>query len=371
MASSSWVSRIGRAFLSDRDGSRGSASPSDGDADERSAVEGKESTDRSSPPDLSKHSTVGGLEGTMTAPKKQHPAKPTTASESSRSADIVSSYSGQAGKRKNLAAILSTPLDGAATAAAAPASSSRSASQIRSSMSGGGVPERRSRVTSPLPLPLPRPPSREAPASSDGYASNVPPDQSGGCAHSAGSLGSDSSGPDATGRSPSRLSSTLSQGVKALHDRYTSSREASETFRNMRVAHGDDMVDGSSTSDGSQRCTLSAEATSTVEWGGADTTSANAADISSSASTAPVRFDGVFSPEAPAVRTERSSNPPAATEGQITIPEQLAKGDVALKVTKKKVMQRVVRIDPDLGQIIWDSKKNNSSESRDGANEDF
>lgn len=41
------------------------------------------------------------------------------------------------------------------------------------------------------------------------------------------------------------------------------------------------------------------------------------------------------------------------------IPVQMARGEAMLKVTPKKVKSRIVRLDPDRGQIIWESKKNN------------
>lgn len=41
------------------------------------------------------------------------------------------------------------------------------------------------------------------------------------------------------------------------------------------------------------------------------------------------------------------------------IPGQLSRGEPMLKVTPKKVKSRVFRLDPDRGQIIWESKKNN------------
>lgn len=47
---------------------------------------------------------------------------------------------------------------------------------------------------------------------------------------------------------------------------------------------------------------------------------------------------------------------------EVVIPEVLQAGVPMLKVTHKKVMQRVFRLDSDRGQILWDSKKNNKGE---------
>ncbi len=41
------------------------------------------------------------------------------------------------------------------------------------------------------------------------------------------------------------------------------------------------------------------------------------------------------------------------------VPKELQTGEAMLKVTSKKVMQRIFRLDADRGQILWDSKKNN------------
>lgn len=46
----------------------------------------------------------------------------------------------------------------------------------------------------------------------------------------------------------------------------------------------------------------------------------------------------------------------------IEVPKTLETGEVMLKVTPKKVMKRVFRIDADRGQILWDSKKKNKGE---------
>lgn len=44
------------------------------------------------------------------------------------------------------------------------------------------------------------------------------------------------------------------------------------------------------------------------------------------------------------------------------VPQELQKGEPMLKVTSKKVMQRIFRLDADRGQIVWDSKKKNKGE---------
>ena len=59
-------------------------------------------------------------------------------------------------------------------------------------------------------------------------------------------------------------------------------------------------------------------------------------------------------------RLERRRRPPSR------VPSELQVGEPMLKVTSKKVMQRVFRLDAERGQILWASKKNNK-----GANPSF
>jgi phosphatidylinositol phospholipase C delta len=142
----------------------------------------------------------------------------------------------------------------------------------------------------------------------------------------------------------SSLSNSLTQSVKTLSERYNSSREASETFNKMRSRDSEQSLSGPtvasspvkighirSSSDLSQRSDEAANVHGNLEKGG--------------------QSDGKRAAEA---------HPKTVDDGTpVVIPEELLKGEVMLKVTSKKVMQRVVRINADAGQILWDSKKNN------------
>lgn len=60
--------------------------------------------------------------------------------------------------------------------------------------------------------------------------------------------------------------------------------------------------------------------------------------------------------------TKSDGQEDTASPSPIEVPQTLGAGEVMLKVTPKKVMKRVFRIDADRGQILWDSKKKNKGE---------
>lgn len=131
-------------------------------------------------------------------------------------------------------------------------------------------------------------------------------------------------------RSPS-IGHSISQGVKSLQERHKLNREAVETFKTMK---GDDSASSSSTS------SLPATRRGRSEDGAED--AANATD------------------RAPAVIEDNAGKVQATAALNATgIPDELLRGEAMLKVTPKKVMQRVFRLDSDRGQILWESKKNN------------
>lgn len=109
-------------------------------------------------------------------------------------------------------------------------------------------------------------------------------------------------------------SPSIGSSIKSLHERHKLHREAGETFKNMKA--DEDQDSSRYSTDRSER------ANNTVRSGSSNTLS--------STSLRPVN-----------------------------IPDELLQGEAMLKVTTKKVMQRVLRLDSDRGQIVWDSKKNN------------
>ncbi|PWN94007.1 hypothetical protein FA10DRAFT_264603 [Acaromyces ingoldii] len=135
-------------------------------------------------------------------------------------------------------------------------------------------------------------------------------------------------------RAPAGVGQTLGQSVRALQERYSLRREASQTFKTMR--------DGSS----SHRRSISSSS--------GDKVSAHSADVQASDQSGDV-LSGSATPGSAAAQ-------PAAEGSAIgadIVPESLRKGEAMLKVTQKKVMQRIFRLDADRGQILWESKKNN------------
>ncbi|MCO5565792.1 hypothetical protein L7F22_019467 [Adiantum nelumboides] len=150
----------------------------------------------------------------------------------------------------------------------------------------------------------------------------------------------------------SSLGTSLSQGVKSLSERYTHSREASENFKSMRERNTDggssSPILGKDLSLGLQSSRRSSESLRRPE-------TPNHHRKTSSAS---ISKDSIFS-DTIQNSSETNKNDEDERSEAVAIPEQLQKGEVMLKVTSRKVMQRVVRIDADAGQILWDSKKNN------------
>lgn len=207
--------------------------------------------------------------------------------------------SSSSSKRKNLAALLSTSID-------------EFKSNLHSTPKkvGGGAALRE--VGGPAASPpgaattssTERMPGRSATASLQSRSSSG--SVAGGSAGTAGAATADG----VEGRRSPSLSHALSQGVKSLQERHKLNREAIETFKTMKGV------------DGSEAVERKASGESLVADAGAK-----------AASTAALDSAG--------------------------IPEQLLRGEAMLKVTPKKVMQRVFRLDSDRGQILWESKKNN------------
>lgn len=147
----------------------------------------------------------------------------------------------------------------------------------------------------------------------------------------------------------SSLSTSLSQGVKSLSERYTHSREASENFKSMRERSTDG---GSSSPTLEKGLSLGLQTSRRSSESSRRPVSPGHHRKTSSASISKASICS----GSPQISSESSVD---ERSDAVTIPEQLQKGEVMLKVTSRKVMQRVVRIDADAGQILWDSKKNN------------
>lgn len=220
----------------------------------------------------------------------------------SATSELASSSS----KRRNLAALLSTSLDesnGSRT-------SSTSLNHNRASH-GSIVPDRVSATQSPRgPL--------HSRSSSDGRAR---------------SSGDGRTGLDNTSSGASGLGSSISQGVKNLQERYASSKDASETFKSMR-----------------ERDTASMPSRPTGARSSSESLSTHqSVDEQKETSSSPTLGIGGL---------EEQKGSDSHTVALVRVPDSLLKGEPMLKVTANKVMQRIFRIDADVGQILWESKKN-------------
>ena len=83
----------------------------------------------------------------------------------------------------------------------------------------------------------------------------------------------------------------------------------------------------------------------------------NTGQLSSSPSTGQILQE---SASEPALDTDGEESSAVAQESGMldgTIPEELLKGTLMLKVSAKKQKRYVFKLDPDLGQISWQSKK--------------
>ncbi|CAO1632645.1 unnamed protein product [Parajaminaea phylloscopi] len=163
---------------------------------------------------------------------------------------------------------------------------------------------------------------------------------------------------DAKTSSPSPLPSpslqkTVSQTLSNIHSAYTLRRQASQTFKDMQctedelrrtASHGSDTPDP-----------VFREAGSATDAGSGDHFSASAKER---LQTAPSSAQGL-APSAPTTGDLARGAATASETASVDIPVCLQKGEAMLKVTHKKVMQRVFRVDPDRGQILWASKKGN------------
>lgn len=139
---------------------------------------------------------------------------------------------------------------------------------------------------------------------------------------------------------------TLSQSVKALQERYAVQRKASLTFKSMREGPSSHRRSISSSSD--KGSVHSVDAVPSPKRNDGELVSSN---------------NGKSNDDASSVSSLPLAASSATSQGGIidldNIPEPLRKGEVMLKVTQKKVMQRTFRLDADRGQILWESKKNN------------
>ncbi|KAN0065760.1 hypothetical protein ACQY0O_000890 [Thecaphora frezii] len=169
--------------------------------------------------------------------------------------------------------------------------------------------------------------------------------------------------PPAPLRLSASISKALGQGVHSLHERLHHRRRASQTFRSMRA--------------GSETASEGSEAPPIAEGNREQhrpKLTRSQSTVSSLQGYADVRCD--FEPKAAEPET---SEPPSCPDSEAVgtaqgpasgqPPEQnapasagcflLPRGEAMLKVTHKKVKQRIFKLDPDRGQIIWESKRDN------------
>uniref|UniRef100_V5EK76 Phosphoinositide phospholipase C n=1 Tax=Kalmanozyma brasiliensis (strain GHG001) TaxID=1365824 RepID=V5EK76_KALBG len=180
-------------------------------------------------------------------------------------------------------------------------------------------------------------------------------------------------------KSPS-FSRTFSNGVVTLTDRVLHQRRASETFRRMRSGstskEAEAKSDGlfrslSRTPDGAAHLLASppavfqkdeavlqppADSTDSLTRpcsSATQRTSLQASDAQRSASIASTSSSAASL--APIQGPRRASTSNSDAPNDLLLPE----GEQMLKVTHKKVKPRTFKLDPDRGQILWESKKNN------------
>jgi phosphatidylinositol phospholipase C delta len=122
-------------------------------------------------------------------------------------------------------------------------------------------------------------------------------------------------------RSPT-IGQSISQGVKSLQHRHRQNKEATEAFKSMKLEEGGSASGEASASKESIAETLEGQA--------------------------PTQHSNAHNPEA-TVNTNAYND----------IPEEMVRGEMMLKVTPKKVKQRLFRLESDRGQIYWESKRNN------------
>ena len=172
---------------------------------------------------------------------------------------------------------------------------------------------------------------------------------------------------------PTRLARNLSQSVQTLHERIKHQRRASETFKRYRAGSdaGSDISESSTAHAAGSKDGIASS--SNPGSGTASSFQATGSLIKSSDIAFRLPFQSVDTPASRSLPTSPSLNkiqlpseplsPPAAsdpgTQGESSSCLLLPEGEPMLKVSHKKVKPRTFKLDPDRGQITWESKKNN------------
>lgn len=182
-----------------------------------------------------------------------------------------------------------------------------------------------------------------APLTSTTHASSSPP--------SLNSLPSTSPiAPSSSSPRPSSRHSISFKGVGAtlstIHSRYSMRRQASQTFKEMQDKQGKQTLPEP------QRPLPTTEPRRSVSVDQAFDSSPKQPLRPSLEHTLSESHITQTPPDAP-------SPPPTSAPPLLVMPKSLEGGQLMLKVTHKKVMQRVIRLDADRGQILWASKKGN------------
>lgn len=168
--------------------------------------------------------------------------------------------------------------------------------------------------------------------------------------------------------SPS-LSKSFGQTLSNIQSAYALRRQASQTFRKMQRKDDELKMSRSRDSEGSSGLLQMDREETSLDLVGAVASSAGPVTAAAGKQGDVATLGSIAEPSLPTrspqqdehtLMLQRAST--AAIDSptkEFEIPEILTKGEAMLKVTHKKVMQRVFRIDPDRGQILWASKKGN------------
>ncbi|PWN27987.1 PLC-like phosphodiesterase [Jaminaea rosea] len=142
---------------------------------------------------------------------------------------------------------------------------------------------------------------------------------------------SDEASPSHSG-SPQSLGRSVGQTLASIQSAYVLRRQASQTFKEMQSKDGELATSEASNSAPNERPSSSLSRASSYEGGNP------ASSPPSSTSSLPQDSPGLAA---------------------LDVSTSLQDGESMLKVTHKKVMQRILRLDADRGQILWASKKGN------------
>ncbi|CAO1624562.1 unnamed protein product [Sympodiomycopsis kandeliae] len=181
-----------------------------------------------------------------------------------------------------------------------------------------------------------------------------------------------SSSPLSSSPRPSPQHSSSFKGVGAaistLQSRYLLRRQASQTFKEMQSKQPKELGrsqspqpgEGSAQPEHSRSSSLDAAA---EKWAATCHTQVPSIEIAKSHPDLPQADTSELLCEPNTQSSLKSSTSLVPTSSPSTplmqVPPSIQVGEAMLKVTHKKVMQRVIRLDPDRGQILWASKKGN------------